>query len=254
MRTTLFATAAAACLLATQGTPAQADARFTQLKAGATLPSAATCRTNVFNSSDAKEIRPANEAANNQTGGSISVKLSPATPAWNTKYADRIKGDLDKPADRSTVTDEALDWAACKWGHDNYILRAMAVQESAWRQTQLGDRTNDASRCQKIGKPAPCYQSYSLVQIKGTIHPGTYPMIEQSVPFATDFASAFLHACYNGAFTWLKNGYRAGDIWGCVGTYYSGSWYDAGAKNYISLIKGHYNKRAWETSTFINNP
>jgi autotransporter family porin len=254
MRTAILAAATAACALTIGATTVRADARFLQKPVGAALPSAAACRDKVFGTSYGAEVRPANALANNRTGGAISVQVAGASAAWNGKYAVRIKGDLSKPADRSTKTAEALDWAACKWGLDSHIVRAFAVQESAWRQTQLGDYTSNAAACARIGKAAPCYQSYSLVQVKGTVHIGTYPLSAASVPFAADFASAFLHACYNGAFGWLGNGYRAGDIWGCVGTYFAGSWYTQPAKDYMAKVRNHYTTEAWTTAEFVGNP
>jgi autotransporter family porin len=254
MRTAILTAVAAACLSILGGTSAHAEARFFQKPVGSPLPNSDTCRSMVLASSDAREVRPANATANNRTGGSISVKLPGASAAWNSRYAGLIKGDLAKPANRNTTTDEVLDWGACKWGIDSHIARGIAVQESKWRQSQLGDHTHNAAACKKIGKAAPCYQTYSLVQIKGTIHPGTYPQSALSVPFAVDYAMAFLHACYNGAFTWLGNGYRAGDIWGCVGMYYSGTWRHAGGSKYVAQVKHHIGTKAWNTPNFVDNP
>jgi autotransporter family porin len=245
--------AVVACVSAVGSSPAHADARFRMKPVGAALPTAAACRDKVIKQSSGLEIRPKNAAVNNRTGGGISVKVLAASKAWNRKYASRIKGDLVKPRGRSTTTAEVLDWAACKWGLDSYLMRAIAVQESAWRHSQLGDKTSNPRECRKIGKSAPCYQSYGLIQIKGTTHLGTYPMTAQSAPFAADFAGAFLHACYNGAFTWLKKrtGYRAGDIWGCVSMYYSGSW-KGGLNRYARQVKKHYDTKAWTEKRFVS--
>jgi hypothetical protein len=38
--------------------------------------------------------------------------------------------------------------------------------------------------------------------------------------------------------------YRAGDIWGCIGRWYSGQWYSQDALNYIERIK----KMLWHRS------
>ena len=36
-------------------------------------------------------------------------------------------------------TDEIIRWAACKWGLDENLLRAVAVKESHWHQDTVGD-------------------------------------------------------------------------------------------------------------------
>ncbi len=36
-----------------------------------------------------------------------------------------------------------------------------------------------------------------------------------------------------------------GDMWGCVGYWYSGNWYDAGANQYIASVKNYYNTKPW---------
>jgi autotransporter family porin len=123
---------------------------------------------------------------------------------------------------------------------DEDVTRARAVQESWWKQSQLGDQTSSVTACQIIGKSAPCWQSYGILQVKGTVHRRTYPLAERSTAYNADYALAWLRACYEGAFShWMGNGYRAGDEWGCVGAWYSGSWYDSGAQLYIASVKQH---------------
>jgi hypothetical protein len=39
--------------------------------------------------------------------------------------------------------------------------------------------------------------------------------------------------------------YHAGDLWGCIGFWYSGGWYDAGAKNYINQVQNRYATKPW---------
>jgi hypothetical protein len=72
------------------------------------------------------------------------------------------------------TTDEIIRWAACKWGFDEDIIRAVAVNESNWNQSQLGDFLN--------GSP----QSYGLVQVKKTAHVGTYPASQKSTSWNVD--------------------------------------------------------------------
>jgi hypothetical protein len=35
-------------------------------------------------------------------------------------------------------------------------------------------------------------------------------------------------------------------LWGCIGSWFSGGWYDSGAQNYISGVKAHLANRDWE--------
>ena len=50
-------------------------------------------------------------------------------------------------------TDEILQWAACKWGIDEDIVRAQAAKETYWTQDHLGDFGTDPARC----VPGPGY-------------------------------------------------------------------------------------------------
>ncbi|HEX4714210.1 MAG TPA: hypothetical protein VH164_04715 [Ktedonobacteraceae bacterium] len=44
--------------------------------------------------------------------------------------------------------------------------------------------------------------------------------------------------------------YHAGDIWGCLGRWYSGGWYDQGAVNYIQKVKTALAQKAWLEAGF----
>jgi Putative Ig domain len=210
-------------------------AHFNTLPPGSTLPTDADCASRVRRSS--WEPRPDNATANHKTG--ITGNWPNVAP-----FSSRIDGNF------TGTTDEILQWGACKWGFDEDIMRAQAVQESNWHQSQLGDYTSDSTLCSVIGQNAPCYQSYGILQIKGSIEPGTYPTSQNSTAFNVDFSRAYVRACYEGKFTWLGNGYQAGDLWGCIGVYFSGSWYDSGAQNYINLVKQHLANKVWLQPNF----
>lgn len=213
---------------------------FGTLPPGSTLLTDSYCAANV---KSAPEVRPDNATANH-TKGITGVQINGASSSFNAKYAGRINGSF------TGTTDEILQWGACKWGLDEDIQRARAVQESYWHQSQLGDLTSDSAACTRIGQSAPCYQSYGLLQVKGTVHSGTFPTSQQSTPFNVDYSLAWQRACFEGDFTWLGNGYAAGDVWGCVGAWFSGSWYDSGAQNYISLVKQHLANKEWSKPGF----
>ncbi|MCC6236378.1 MAG: hypothetical protein IT299_02245 [Dehalococcoidia bacterium] len=168
------------------------------------------------------------------------------TTVWNfnSTFATRIDGNF------TGTTDEILQWAACKWGFGEDITRARAVTESYWQQSAAGDNTSSASTCAQIGKSAPCAESYGILQVRFTAHAGTYPASVNSTAFNADYALAVLRTCYEGGYTWLQNGYGAGDEWGCVGLWFSGNWRDQGALNYISVVQGHLSGRTWEQSGF----
>lgn len=209
---------------------------FGTLAPGATLPN--NCAGRVTHQD---ERRPENTTAN-QTVGITGVNVDGSSPAFMAALGNRVDG-----AFITGTTDDILQWAACKWGLDEDVQRARTVAESSWRQSQLGDSTSDAGLCALIGKSPPCYQSYGILQVKGTVHEGTYPISEQSTPWNADYALAWQRACFEGDFTWLGGSYAAGDLWGCVGTWYSGNWHDAAAEAYIAAVQGHLTNRTWES-------
>ena len=214
--------------------------RFATLPVGSALPSGADCASRVRRS--AWEPRPENATAN-KTPGIAGVAIDGADAAAQSTFAPRVDGRF------AGTTDEIIQWAACKWGFDEDIVRAVAVQESYWRQAGVGDLTADAAACAAIGKRAPCYQSYGLVQVKGTVHDGTYPVAEASTAFNLDYALAWQRACYEGHFAhWLTQ--TRGDEWGCVGAWFSGAWKDAGALDYIARVQSHLAAKPWTKAGF----
>jgi autotransporter family porin len=154
------------------------------------------------------------------------------------------------------TTTEIIQWAACKWGIDEDTIRAVAVQESSWYESWKGD----------ICAGNAAWASWGLTQIKsydcsGAPIWGGYPATSQHTALNVDLYAARLRSCYDGDFydggSWLYNGQTVQQIaaakgwdyvfWGCVGSWFSGSWYDAGAQNYIGLIKNHLANRTWTT-------
>jgi hypothetical protein len=216
--------------------------RFSTLAPGRALPSGAECAGQLRRSP--WESRPENREAN-QTIGVAGVDIDGANPGFNSAEKARIDGNF------TGTTDEILRWGACKWGFDEDITRARAVEESSWRQSKRGDKSYDQAACALLDQAAPCWQSYGILQVKGTVHRGTYPLALRSTAFNVDYALGWLRACYEGAFShWLAGGYRAGEEWGCVGAWYSGEWYDSGARDYIRRVQAHLNNRVWERPGF----
>lgn len=203
---------------------------FSTLGPGATLPSGADCAGRVRRSS--WEPRPENYTANHTTGKTISA-ISGANSTGNSKLAWRVDGNF------TGTTDEIIQWAACKWGFDENIARAVAVNESWWRQSTVGDNGI----------------TFGLMQIKSTVHTSTAPASKNSTAFNVDYALAWRRACYEGYMPWLTS--TKGDEWGCVGAWFSGRWYDgsasvawSGANWYIPRIKNHVNNKTWTQSGF----
>jgi hypothetical protein len=78
-------------------------------------------------------------------------------------------------------------------------------------------------------------------------------MSRDDTAFNADFVYGWLRNCYEGWADYLYQAtpvsgyprYHAGDIWGCLGFWFSGTWYDQGAINYINVTKGYYAQKPW---------
>jgi autotransporter family porin len=156
-------------------------------------------------------------------------------------------------------TDEIIQWAACKWGIDENIVRAEAVIESDWHQSQVGDYTNNKNYCPPgtwDGKG--CYQSYGLLQLKYYYFQSSWPMSRNDTAFNVEYVLGIIRTCFEGWTTYLNDRtplpgyprYHAGDIWGCLGRWYSGGWYDQGAVDYIQQVKAALAQHAWLEAGF----
>ena len=225
---------------------------YTTLPPGSALPSDSTCASNVTRS--AFEPRPDNYAANHQVPTAAQIaNLHPWDPSIgmddkSDSLRQRVTGNF------TGTTDEILQWVACKWGIDPNIVRAEAVTESYWHESQLGDYTTNQSLCPPgTWNGTSCYQSYGILQIKYTYFQSEWPMSRNDTAFNADIVYGWLRNCYEGWADYLYQRtpvagyprYHAGDIWGCLGFWFSGGWYDQGAINYINVTKGHYAQKPW---------
>lgn len=220
--------------------PADVDASyFVTLAPGSPLPSDQACAQAV-RSAPSVETHPANRAAN-QTAGGPTVRIDGADEQFNDVLAPRITGDF------TGTTEDLIRWVACKWGFDEDLTRARAWTESSWSISTFGDETNDQQACDTLELPAPCYQSYGLLQVKGSVHEGTYPFAHASTAWGLDYAMAWQRACFEGAFSWLVDqGYAAGDVNGCVGAWFSGEWFDDLAVMYLADVGANLDNRPWD--------
>jgi autotransporter family porin len=185
----------------------------------------------------AVEIRPENTTTNNNRGSRANANTRNDWSGFN-----RVDGDF------AGTTDQIIQWAACKWGIDEDIARAQVIKESYWYQSVNGDNG----------------ESWGLGQVRDTAHQSAFQYsvnARTSSAYNLDYTYASWRACYEGVYTWLngtaeRNGtYASGDVWGCVGVWFSGRWYwnnDAYLNQAGDSVHWHYDNKTWLTSTFIN--
>jgi autotransporter family porin len=158
-------------------------------------------------------------------------------------------------------TDEILQWAACKWGIDEDIVRAQAATESYWQQTAKGDWTTDSSICAPghglgvDGRAGQCPESWGILQNRYTYEKSAWPGIASSTTFNADTAYAIWRTCYEGYEGWLNDveqgqPYASGDVWGCVGRWFAGRWHTQPAEEYVGRVQANLNNRIWEQPSF----
>jgi hypothetical protein len=140
------------------------------------------------------------------------------------------------------TTDEILQWAACKWGIDEDIVRAQIAKESWWTMDAVGDNG----------------ESFGLGQVRVPYHGAAFEddNAKRSSAYNVDYTYFRWWSCYNGHETWLNQfergrDYAAGDAWGCVGLWFSGRWYFGNA-DYLTAVHEYHDDRIWETPPFIN--
>jgi autotransporter family porin len=192
------------------------------------LPSDADCAARVR---PAGEVRADNATPNHTKG----FGTPPNAPAG---VYGRVTGNF------TGTTDEIIQWASCKWGIDEDIVRAQTAIESWWHQSTVGDGG----------------QSFGLMQVRQPYWDwafnGGNGDAKTSSAFNMDVALAGRRNCFEGNDTWLNTvergkDYAAGDIWGCVGTWFSGRWYTADSNTYIGRVQDYLNQRIWTTPDFL---
>ena len=216
-------------------------AHFSTLPVGAALPSDADCAARVRKTA---EIRPQNAPFNVRASG----------PAQGGFYA-RVTGNF------AGTTDEISQWASCKWGIDEDIVRAQAAKESGWFQQGRGDWTADSTRCVPghglgiDGRAGQCPESIGMMQTRYPYLQAAFPMATNSTAYNLDEALAARRSCFEGNETWLNQfprgqNYAAGDLWGCVGMWFAGRWHTTDADTYTATVQDYLNSRIWETADF----
>jgi hypothetical protein len=232
---------------------------FSTLPPGATLPSAAQCARRV-RAYPSHEIVPANAVFNRTVGQHVGPGLFPRGDSPQASLlAPLISGDF------TGTTEQILLWAACKWGINQDVVFAQAAAESSWQQDYLGDWGSDGALCPPghglgaDGRPGQCPESYGILQTKYFLWKPAWPGIATSTAMNVDVAYAIWRSCFNGDEIWLRNSapasqpYHAGDLWGCLGRWFAGSWYTPGAIEYINRVQKLLHEQVWEQPGFIQH-
>ena len=211
------------------------------LPAGSVLPSDEHCAAKAQQVGSDREARPENTDAN------MSVPTGLMLPPWpdfwdppaNRDFLPRINGQF------TGTTDEIIAWGACKWGFSTDVVRAMAWAESSWRQGHVGDYEDDPNSCVG-GDAVPCPTSFGLLQLKHIFRPGSWPNSQQHTAFNVDYGLAYIRGCFEGWVSYLReDGYRPGDLAGCLGWHYSGEWRDGESLEYIQRVQRRLDEQPW---------
>jgi len=228
------------------------DVYFRTLPPGAQLPSGAQC-AKIVDASPEPEDKSGNKLYNSRKGGHVPAHFLGSDGPGAQQLARRINGDFTG----STI--DILRWAACKWGINQDIVFAQAAVESWWQQDTLGGWTSDAVDCPpgnklgRNGKPGQCPVTWGILQ--NTYEPGGWPAMAKSTAMNADAAYAVWRSCYDGYEGWLNTmprggQYQKGNVWGCVGRWFSGQWLNPPALGYIAQVKQYMREKIWLKPSF----
>lgn len=230
---------------------------FTTLPPGAKLPSGAQC-ARMVRAVPSQETRAADQPGNGAVGQPVGPGLFPAGDSPQAaNLAPLISGNF------TGTTEQILLWAACKWGINQNVVFAQAAAESGWQQGHLGDWGTDPANCPPghglgaDGSPGQCPESYGIMQTKYRLWKAAWPGIDRSTAMNVDVAYAVWRSCFDGDEVWLQNSapanqpYHAGELWGCVGRWFAGSWYTPDAVQYINRVQQLMQERVWDQPGFI---
>jgi hypothetical protein len=204
------------------------------------------------------EIRTTNIPYNQTAGQPVPSSMYQEWNAGFNAYKDQVNGQ-----GCLGTTEQILEWAEIKWGfrdqasvlggpalHYPDIIKAVAVQESDWREWISGDV--GSGHCDWTGGPDCPYpdnvpQTFSLLGLKRTSWPGSYPLSHESTAFAADYYGALLRHHLDGA-SWLS-ACTTGNLREALGAHYSGEcgWGDSW---YVNEVLGHWEAKEWQQQWF----
>jgi hypothetical protein len=179
------------------------------------------------------EPRPENRARNHRVPGRKLLN------GWRKRsempYAGYVDGRF-----RGT-TDEIIQWASRKWGINTNLMRAVATVESWWLMSTRGDE-GDSFGLYQVRRPYYCW--------------GKCRIARYYTAFNADYFGAIIRSYYDGKQTWLlreEGGkrYRAGDIEGSLGAWYSGRWWVPSIQEYLNNIEIRRKERTWHQPYFV---
>jgi len=183
-------------------------------------------------------VRPENSVPNSTVPTAEELALFHANS--DMPYQRWVDGQYT-PATGST--DDIIEWAANKWGLPEDVLRSVAVHESWWEMSTLGDNGD----------------SFGIFQVRRPYH-CCLPFTRDSTAFNADYYGGIMRAYFDGKMDWLNNPdvrpdngrtYRAGDMWGSIGAWVSGRWYTEQNAEYVTAVKAHLRARTWATDPWF---
>jgi hypothetical protein len=131
-------------------------------------------------------------------------------------------------------------------------VRAQAAKESWWTQTAGGDLSSDPSDCHpSVRHLSPCPESIGLLQVRYLYHTPAMDDSIVSTAYNADYTYERWRSCYDGNEGWLGGTYAAGDVWGCLGVWFSGRWLTSRALDYMDAVEELLNDRVWEQPYFL---
>src|ERR671931_2207566 len=182
----------------------------------------------------ASHVRPARETQSENAPANHALPTKAALEdfhaALHAPYSTLVTGRF------AGTTDEIIQWAAWKWGIDEDVMRAVAAAESGWNQQAVADGG----------------VSFGLFSVKTQLAsppagwPGSYPLARTSTAFNADLYGRAVRSCLDGRERWLGPTYHPGDLWGCVGAWFSGSFHDPPAESYVKDVKRSLIERSWQ--------
>ena len=106
------------------------------------------------------------------------------------------------------------------------------------------------------GRPGECAESAGIMQVRLPYHRWAFPWASSSTAQNVDYTLAVRRDCFEGNNTWFNQfergrDYVAGDLWGCIGAWFSGRWYTPPSVTYINDVKSYLDQRIWTTGVFI---